>query len=216
MYTPRHFDEPRTDVMHKLMRAHPLASFVTIGPDGPDANAIPLHLVVSEDAPLGILRGHVARANPLWREHPTATPVLAIFHGPESYISPTFYATKAETSKVVPTWNYVAVHARGYLRVMDDPQWIRAQLDALTHAQEAASPQPWAVTDAPSDYIEKLIGAIVGIEITIDRLQGKWKASQNQSLPNRQGVIDGLRKRAAGEDVVMASLVHERNETRLL
>ncbi len=221
MYTPRHFEEPRTDVMHRLMREHPLATLVTIGPDGPDANAIPLHLVTSKEAPftskeapLGVLRGHVARANPLWREHPTDTPALAIFHGAESYISPAFYASKAETGKVVPTWNYVMVQARGFLRVMDHPQWIRAQIDALTHAQEASSPKPWAVTDAPADYIEKLIGAIVGIEITISRLQGKWKVSQNQSLPNREGVMNGLAERGTGDDAVMAALVHERGDMR--
>ena len=214
MYTPKHFEEPETHVMHRLMRERPLATLVTIGSDGPDANAIPMQLIVREDTPLGVLRGHVARANPLWREHPAETPTLAIFHGAESYISPAFYATKAESGKVVPTWNYVLVQARGHLRVIHDPQWIHAQIDALTHARESASPQPWAVTDAPPDYIEKLIGAIVGIEITINRLQGKWKVSQNQPPSNREGVINGLNERAMGEDTVMASLVHQRGETR--
>jgi transcriptional regulator len=223
MYTPKHFDEPEVTVLHQLMRERPLATLVTMGFEGPEANVIPLHLAEAEESSpgqqgqqgqqgQGVLRGHVARANPLWHEHPAETPVLAIFHGPDGYISPSWYATKAETGKVVPTWNYVVVHARGFLRVIEDPQWIRAQIDALTGEQEAGFARPWSAADAPADFIDKLLGAVVGIEIVITRLQGKWKLSQNQPLPNRLGVIQALEAMGTGESAVMADLIRQQGE----
>lgn len=186
MYLPKHFAEDDVARMHALMRAHPLATLISHGPDGLNANHIPLLLAD------GKLQGHVARANPLWKVGNVAGEVLVIFHGHESYISPSGYATKAEHGKVVPTWNYVAVHAYGDLRVIDDPAWIFGQISALTAANEAALPQPWAVTDAPADYIEKMLGAIVGIEITITRLLGKWKVSQNQPPANQTSLTKAL------------------------
>ena len=190
MYLPKHFAEDDVAEMHALMRARPLATLVSHGADGLNANHIPLLLVD------GKLQGHVARANPLWKAGNVAGEVLVIFHGDDSYISPSGYATKAEHGKVVPTWNYVAVHAYGELRIVDDPQWIFAQISALTAANEAVLPQPWAVTDAPVDYIEKMLGAIVGIEITITRLLGKWKVSQNQPA-GQPGQPDQRARRAA-------------------
>lgn len=172
MYVPKHFEEPRVTVMQQLLRDQPLATLVTVGPNGPDANLIPLQLVVTEEAPLGLLQGHVARANPLWKEYSEGLPVLAVFHGSESYISPSWYATKQETGRVVPTGNYAVVHARGTMRVIDDPAWVRAQIEALTQSQEASFERPWSVDDAPADYIEKSIRAVVGIEIAIASLQG--------------------------------------------
>lgn len=189
MYIPAHFEEPRVEVMHDLMRAHPLAALVTLGADGIQANHIPLHLS-AEPAPFGVLRGHVARANPLW-QNPRGE-VLAIFHGAQGYISPSWYATKQQHGKVVPTWNYIAVHAYGALRVMDDPAWLRAQLEALTAEHEGNLPEPWAMGDAPAEYIERLLKAVVGIEIVITRLQGKWKMSQNQPPENRDSVALAL------------------------
>lgn len=186
MYLPKHFAEDDVAKMHALMRAHPLATLISHGPDGLNANHIPLLLAD------GKLQGHVARANPLWKVGNVAGEVLVIFHGHESYISPSGYATKAEHGKVVPTWNYVAVHAYGDLRVIDDPAWIFGQISALTAANEAALPQPWAVTDAPADYIEKMLGAIVGIEIGITRLLGKWKVSQNQPPANQTSLTKAL------------------------
>ena len=186
MYLPKHFAEDDVARMHALMRAHPLATLISHGPDGLNANHIPLLLAD------GKLQGHVARANSLWKVGNVAGEVLVIFHGNESYISPSGYATKAEHGKVVPTWNYVAVHAYGDLRVVDDPDWIFGQISALTAANEAALPQPWAVTDAPADYIEKMLGAIVGIEITITRLLGKWKVSQNQPPANQASLTKAL------------------------
>jgi len=193
MYIPKHFDEDDVAEMHALMRARPLATLVSHGADGLNANHIPLQLVD------GKLQGHVARANPLWKAGNVAGEVLVIFHGDDRYISPSGYATKAEHGKVVPTWNYVAVHAYGELRIVDDPQWIFAQISALTAANEAVLPQPWAVTDAPGDYIEKMLGAIVGIEITITRLLGKWKVSQNQPPANQTSLIKALAGTPMGE-----------------
>ena len=202
MYVPRHFAEDDVAEMHALMRANPLATLVTHGPDGLNANHIPLLLAG------GRLQGHVARANPLWQAGTVAGEVLVVFQGDDSYISPSGYATKAEHGKVVPTWNYAAVHAYGELRVIDDPRWIFAQISALTATNEAALPQPWAVTDAPADYIEKMLGAIVGIEITITRLLGKWKVSQNQPAVNQASLIAALEK--AGDP--MAGLIRARQQ----
>jgi transcriptional regulator len=193
MYIPKHFAEDDVAEMHALMRARPLATLVSHGADGLNANHIPLMLVD------GKLQGHVARANPLWQAGNVAGEVLVIFHGDDSYISPSGYATKAEHGKVVPTWNYAAVHAYGELRVIDDPHWIFAQISALTAANEAALPQPWAVTDAPADYIDKMLGAIVGIEITITRLLSKWKVSQNQPPANQTSLIKALAGTPMGE-----------------
>ena len=192
MYLPKHFAEDDVAEMRALMRAHPLATLVSHGADGLNANHIPL--LLADSAPWGRLQGHVARANPVWKDGQVGGEVLAIFHGHDSYISPSGYATKAEHGKVVPTWNYVAVHAHGELRVIDDPTWVFAQISALTAANEAGLRQPWAVTDAPADYIEKMLGVIVGIEITINRLLGKWKVSQNQPAANQASLIAALEK----------------------
>ena len=203
MYIPKHFAETELSVMHQLMRDFPLATLVSHGPDGLAANHIPLHLDASIGAN-GTLRGHIARANPLSKASAVDGEILLIFRGPESYISPSGYATKAEHGKVVPTWNYTAVHAYGRLRLIDDPAWIFAQISALTATHESRLPQPWAVSDAPADYIEKMLGAIVGIEITIERLIGKWKVSQNQPAVNQESLI------AALEGQPMAELIRGR------
>ncbi|MDD1622689.1 MAG: FMN-binding negative transcriptional regulator [Methylococcaceae bacterium] len=192
MYIPKHFEEPRIDVMQALIRDHPLATLVTLSADGLNANHIPLHLAADDGSHYGSLRGHVARANPLWRDFEKQTEVLAIFQSENAYISPSWYATKRESGKVVPTWNYAAVHAYGQLKVIDDPAWLRQQLEALTMEREATFPEPWSVADAPHDFTERLIGQIVGIEINVTRLLGKWKVSQNQPPENRIGVIKGL------------------------
>jgi transcriptional regulator len=202
MYLPKHFAETDVSVMHELMRVHPLATLVTQGPDGLDANHIPLHLDASA-GPNGTLRGHIARANPLAANPTVNRKILAIFKGPDCYISPSGYATKAEHGKVVPTWNYAAVHAHGELRLIDDRDWLLTQLDALTAEHEAGLPQPWSIDDAPADYIGKMLGAVVGIEIPIDRLVGKWKVSQNQPPANQASLIAAL-----GDDP-MAALIRE-------
>jgi transcriptional regulator len=191
MYNPTQFEEKRLDVLHTLVRTQPLSTLVTLSSDGLVANHIPLYLRV-DGSPFGTLAGHVARSNPLWRETDLGVQVLVIFQGPQAYISPNWYATKQEHGKVVPTWNYAVVHAKGTLTVHDDPVWIRAQLNDLTGQQEAASPKPWAVDDAPRDYTDKMISALVGIEIPISSLSGKWKVSQNQTPVNRASVVHGL------------------------
>ena len=206
MYIPKHFEEPRIEVMQALMRARPLATLATLSPHGLEANHIPL-LLDAGSSPFGTLRGHVARANPLWREAAGGIEALAIFHGPDSYITPSWYATKRETGKAVPTWNYAVVHARGELRVIDDAAWLRGQLTALTACHEAAFPEPWSLADAPPDYIDKMIAAVVGIEIVIRRLDGKWKVSQNQPPQNRAGVVSGLTAQDSATATEMAALV---------
>jgi transcriptional regulator len=206
VYIPQHFDEPSVAVMHELIRAQPLATLVTLSPQGLNANHIPLHLA-NEAPPYGVLRGHVARANPMWLDLQANIEVLTIFHGADAYISPAWYATKNKHGKVVPTWNYAVVHAYGTLRVIDDVTWIRAQLEALTGHQEHQSHSPWAVSDAPQEFIEKLIQSIVGIEIVISRLMGKWKVSQNQPASNQIGVIDGLNQYESQNATEMAAMI---------
>ena len=202
MYIPPHFEQADIEVMHELIRNRPFATLVTLGSDGINANHIPLHLV-PEPKPFGVLRGHVARSNPIWRDLASDVDTLAIFHGPDAYISPSWYATKQETGKVVPTWNYAVVHAYGSLRIIDDASWVRSQMEDLTTYHEAAFPVPWALSDAPGDFTKKLIETVIGIEMVITRLSGKWKVSQNQP-----SVIQGLNASGQSEAISMASLVN--------
>lgn len=212
MYLPAHFEETRSEVLHALMRARPLATLVTQSAQGLAADALPL-LLCADQGPCGTLRGHVARANPLW--HECGGEALAVFQGPQAYVSPSWYPAKHEHGKVVPTWNYVVVQARGRLRVIDDAAWLRRQVEALTARQEAGFARPWAVADAPRAYTDRMIEAIVGIEIEITRLAGKWKLSQNQPEANRAGVVDGLRTRGGDEARQLADLVEAaRSPTR--
>ena len=207
MYLPKHFAVTEVPVMHAMMRKHPLATLVCHGPAGLEANHIPF-LLADDSSPYGTLQGHIARANPLCKAGDLAEEVLVIFQGAESYISPSNYATKAEHGKVVPTWNYTAVHAYGRLRLIDDAAWIFAQISALTATHESSLPNPWSVSDAPADYIEKMLGAIVGIEITIERLVGKWKVSQNQPPANQASLIAALQQ--VGDP--MAELIQEQQQ----
>lgn len=202
MHVPGHFEQTDREKILALIRARPLATVLTRGTGGLDANHIPL-LVADE---LGTLTGHVARVNPMWSSL-ADDEVLAVFHGPEHYITPSWYATKAETGRVVPTWNYAAVHVRGRLRVIEDAAWLRAHLEASTTQYEARFEAPWRLDDAPADYTDKLLGAIVGIEIAVTGVSAKWKVSQNHPAANRAGVVAGLR--ALGDDAAtgMAALV---------
>jgi len=206
MYIPKQFEEPRVDVMHDLIRARPLATLVTLSSGGLNANHIPLHLLESP-APFGTLQGHVARANPILSDLEANIEALAVFHGADAYITPSWYVTKKETGKVVPTWNYAVVHAYGYVRVVDDASWLRAQLEALTSHNEASFPEPWAVADAPREFTDKLIGNIVGFEMVISRLSGKWKVSQNQPQQNQGSVVEGLKASGRRDSSAMAVLV---------
>jgi transcriptional regulator len=191
MYEVEVFREARIEVLHALIGAHPLATLVCVTPQGLEANHIPL-LIDAAPAPWGTLRGHVARGNPLWRTFAEATEVLAVFQGAQGYITPSWYPTKAASGKVVPTWNYAVVHAYGPLRIHHGSAWLRALVTRLTAGQESPRAQPWHVSDAPADYIDTMLKAIVGIEIPVTRMQGKWKMSQNRVARDKQGVIQGL------------------------
>ena len=197
MYLPAHFEETRPEVLHELVRTHPLGLLVTLGPGGLQANPVPFILDADPAGGAPTLRAHVARANPVWHEARTDVESLVVFQGPQAYISPSMYATKAATGKVVPTWNYVMVQARGTLRVLDDAPWLHGLVTRLTERHEAARAVPWAVSDAPADYIATMLRAIVGIEITLSALTGKWKVTQNRSAADRAGVVDGLEAHAA-------------------
>lgn len=200
MYQPPHFRvEDRAELV-ALIRAHPLAQLITAGPGGLNANPIPF-LAVEEGGAL-ILRAHVARANPLWRDVAAGAEVLAIFQSLDHYVTPSWYATKRETGKVVPTWNYKVVQARGPASVHETPQWLRPQLDALTAQQEPTVGSDWAVSDAPAEFVEAQMRGIVGIEIAVSELIGKFKLSQNRNEADRTGVADGLE--GAGNDQARA------------
>jgi transcriptional regulator len=205
MYEVEAFRETRIEVLHALIAAHPLATLVCATPDGLEANHIPL-LIDTAPAPWGTLRGHVARANPLWRTFSAATEVLAVFQGAQGYITPSWYPGKADHGKVVPTWNYAVVHAHGPLTIHDDVEWLRALVTRLTVTQESARAQPWHVTDAPADYVDAMLKGIVGIEIAITRMQGKWKMSQNRAARDKQGVMQALQEQgdAAGRAMLDA------------
>ena len=208
MYLPRHFEETRVEVLHGLMRTHPLGALVVPAGGGLEANHIPFE-VEPEPLPFGTLRGHIARANPLWRNVAGDAQALVIFQGPDGYISPSWYATKGESGKVVPTWNYAVVHAHGTPRFIDDREWLRAFVEKLTNRHEAARRDPWKVTDAPADFIDRQLEAIIGIEIPIARLTGKWKVSQNRPARDRAGVVEGLSLAGGEAAAAMAELVRQ-------
>ncbi|MEX2298501.1 MAG: FMN-binding negative transcriptional regulator [Dongiaceae bacterium] len=195
MYNPPHFRIEERDQQHAFMAAHPLTQLVTETEAGIVANPVPL-LHRPSPEPLGTLRGHLARANPQWRDSRLDRPALAIFQGPHAYVSPSWYAEKAATGRVVPTWNYSVLHVYGRLAIHDDPAWLRAFLTDLTARHESGRNPPWAITDAPADYIERQLKGIVGFEMTIERIEAKAKLSQNRSEADRNGVIAGLRNEA--------------------
>lgn len=211
MYIPKSFAQPDIATMHALIRAHPLATVVTLSSEGLNANHIPLHLS-DEPAPFGTLRGHIARANPLLTEMAEDMEALLVFQGPQTYITPSWYASKRETGKVVPTWNYAVVHAYGFIKVIDDTEWLRQQLEALTADNEAAFVPPWALDEAPPEFIDRLLEQIVGFELVITRLLGKWKVSQNQPQHNQTSVIAGLKTSRQADAPAMATLVETINQ----
>jgi len=186
MHCPAMFREERLEVLHALMRAHPLGMLITTGAGGLTANLIPFSLHGD------VLRAHLARNNKQLDDLRAGTEALIVFQGPHSYITPSWYASKEEHGKVVPTWNFVMVQARGIPQVMDDADWLREQVGQMTANLESQREQPWRVSDAPEDYIATQLRAIVGVEIPIASLEGKWKISQNRTEADRQGVIQGL------------------------
>lgn len=208
MYQPPHFREDRLEVQHALIRAHSLGLLVTAGPGGLQANHVPF-LVDTDGSEHGRLRAHLARANPQWHELAAVTECLVVFQGPQQYISPSLYPTKRAHGKVVPTWNYITVHAWGRPQVIDDAAWLRRQVEDLSLHKEGSRPAPWYVSDAPESFVVAQLKGIIGIEIPIARIEGKWKVSQNRPAVDQAGVVAGLR--GNGDDAeIMASLVAER------
>lgn len=206
MYIPPHFEQTDTLALHALVRAHPLATLITRDAQGVCVNHIPL--LLSDEPPYDVLTGHVPRANPLWHGL-SDQEVIAIFQGPNAYISPSWYESKRVSGKVVPTWNYAVVHAHGHARVVEDAAWLRAHLTQLTDCHEAGRAQPWAVSDAPAEFTDKLLGNLVGLEITITQWVGKWKLSQNRSAADRAGVVAGLRQQGDAADLQLAGLMDD-------
>jgi transcriptional regulator len=204
MYTPSSFVEDRLDVQHALIRAHPLATLIVAGSIELTADLVPFALYPDE-GPHGTLRAHVGRANPLWRELRAGAECLLVFQGPQAYVSPSWYASKAETHKVVPTWNYAVVQVRGPARVTEEGAWLHRQLRDLTDAHEGRMAVPWRVDDAPAEFIDGLTRALVGIEVPIAHIAAKWKVSQNRADADRAGVARGLAER----EPAMAQLVRE-------
>lgn len=192
MYRPSAFREDSLEAQHALIRERPLGLLITTGSLGLLADSVPFVLDEKAGA-LGTLRAHLSRANPQHQALAEAEECLAVFQGPQAYITPSWYETKRETGKVVPTWNYVSVQAWGRPRLIDDPAWLRAQIDALTGLMEGPRQEPWAVSDAPKPFVDAQLRGIFGVEIPIARIEGKWKASQNQPEKNRSGVAEGLR-----------------------
>ena len=198
MYTPKSYREERLDVLHALMAAHPLGALVRMGEDGLCADHLPFEIAPpTADAPFGTLRAHVARANPLWRTDGADT--LVIFQGPHAYITPAWYAEKEISGEEVPTFDYAVVHAHGRLRVMDERTWLLGLLARLTQRYEADQPQPWQLADAPPAYLDRLLKAIVGIEIPLSRLEGKWKMEQKNSVEDRTRVASELSRTSMPE-----------------
>jgi transcriptional regulator len=208
MYTPAVFAEQRMEVMHALIQQYPLATLVSAGPAGPDATHVPVVLHPDEGT-AGLLRCHVARANPVWQAVEADPRVLLIFQGPQHYISPSWYPSKQERGEVVPTWNYVAVHVRGHARTFQDRTNLIQHVSALTNQSERARADPWSLDDAPREYVEKLSAAIVGIEVTVEHLEGKWKVSQNRPGRDRIGVLEALRSLDTDASRAMAALMSE-------
>ena len=217
MYLPAHFAESRPEVLQRLVQDHPFGLLVTQDGNAIIANSIPFFLDADPDGGFGVLRAHVARANPVWREARSDVESLVVFQGAQTYVSPAWYPSKAEHGKVVPTWNYIMVQARGKARFIDDAAWLHAFVARLTDTHEAARSAnasgevaaPWAVSDAPADYVESMLRAIVGVEIVLSSIVGKWKTSQNRSAADRAGVARGLGEVAGDDAAAMARAVLE-------
>jgi transcriptional regulator len=208
MYIPRHNEEKRVSVMHALIVSQPLGTLVTLGASGLFASHIPM-ILEDDGSEFGVLKGHISRANTQWRDFVPTVDALAIFAGHQHYITPTWYPGTYEHGKEVPTWNYVVVHAYGPLKVIQDEQWLLTNVEKLTNIHEARSPVPWKVSDAPEDYIKSQLKGIVGLELPIHKLEGKWKVSQNRTEEERDGVVKGLAKLNTPESLAMKALVEE-------
>ncbi|MCK7546144.1 FMN-binding negative transcriptional regulator [Marinobacter bryozoorum] len=207
MYVPNHFKEDDQEKLQQYIRDYSFGLLVVADDDGIEANHVPFYLSPGANGSLGYLQCHLARSNPVRQRIQSASRVLAVFQGPDAYVSPSWYPTKAETGRVVPTWNYLAVHAQGRARIIQDSDWLKHHLHQLTDQHESQMDAPWSVNDAPTDFTERLVQAIVGVEISIERLTGKLKASQNQPEKNRAGVKAALEVGEGVQSRAMAKLI---------
>lgn len=208
MYVPEHFKEDDINKLHQYIRDYSFGLLVVADNDGIEANHIPFHLIAEAAGSLGMLQCHLARSNPVWRRLLDGAGVLVVFKGPDAYISPSWYATKAETGQVVPTWNYLAVHIQGQAKIIQDPTWLKQHLNQLIDQHESDRNPSWSMADAPANYTDRLMQSIVGVEIRIESMTGKLKASQNQPERNKVGVKAGLEASQNAEDQAMAKLIH--------
>jgi len=205
MHLPDHFRVEDVAEMHALMRGRPFAALVSAGPSGLYGSHLPT--VLKDEGPNGVIECHLARANPHWKDLAAGGEAMMIFQGPEGYITPNWYATKAQTGKAVPTWNYAIVHAYGRPEVMKDKEWLLRHVSELSDQQERTEAHPWKVSDAPASYIDVMLRGIVGFRFAITRLEGKWKMSQNREPQDRVGVVGGLKARATGDDLAIADAI---------
>jgi len=207
MYVPNHFKEEDRARLHQYIREYSFGMLVIADDQGIEVNHLPFYLSLELDESLGRLQCHLARSNPAWQRIQSGAQVLAVFQGPDAYISPSWYPSKAETGRVVPTWNYLAVHAQGRAQTIQDPAWLKHHLRQLTQQHESQMVTPWSVEDAPAEFTERLVQAIVGVEIEIEVLTGKLKASQNQPEENRNGVKAALQAEGSARGREMAKLI---------
>ena len=210
MFQPPVFREDRIEVINEMIRTHPFASIISMQEGEIVADHIPL-IMHPELSTLGNLQGHMGRGNPIGKKLDETIEVLVIFQGPHHYITPTWYPSKKEHEKVVPTWNYIVVHARGKIKLHDDTDWILSHLTELTHRKEGGRKEPWKVSDAPDDFISRQLRGIIGIEIEITSFQATWKTSQNKTEEDNQGVVDGLKTEKTDAATTMAACVYERS-----
>lgn len=196
MYLPAHFAETRTEELHRILEENPLGSLVTHTAAGLDANHLPFEFDPAR-GPQGVLQAHIARANPLWKEITGEAEVMVIFRGPHGYVSPSWYPSKHETHRHVPTWNYEVVHAHGRLRFVEDEKFVRGIVARLTRRHEAGEPHPWKMGDAPTEYLDQMLKMIVGLEVEVTRWEGKRKLGQNREMRDRDGAIDALHERGS-------------------
>ena len=212
MYCPKLFQQHRPDALHNLIQTHSLGAWTCWADNQLIVNHIPF-LLDPDTGSHGVLHGHVARANPVWQKINSSTPSVVCFQGSQAYISPSWYASKEVHGKVVPTWNYTAVHIHGEPKVIDTEEWLRSHAEQLSNFNEKNRDTPWQVTDAPASYIEKMLRGIVGIEITIQTIEGRWKVSQNKNAEDKRGIEQGLSKLTDSNTKNMAHLVAGTNST---
>ncbi|GAA4363687.1 FMN-binding negative transcriptional regulator [Kangiella marina] len=208
MHIPSHFKEKDTQKLQQYIQDYSFGLLIIADEGGIEANHVPFQLEITDDSPNGVLQCHVARKNPIWQRLAEGKRVLAIFQGPNAYVSPSWYPTKAETGRAVPTWNYLAVHAEGVAQITEDPELLLKHLKQLTDQHESKMSTPWSMSDAPEDYTQRLVKSIVGIEIKIETLTGKLKASQNQPEKNRAGVKAGLKEIEKEPTRAMSDLIN--------